>query len=132
MGKFGSSWLERIRNIFRELDPSGEGQVSLGEFRIFELLWNEIQLCIREFIEFCTRMHGRDLRVTWDKLDTNGDGWVDKIEWHQMLKHIGFFGATNPMFNYLDNKDQGKISWEDFSRLSELQDPRMRSERHTS
>jgi len=44
----------RIVNIFRFLDPSGEGEVSKDEWMILLQFWNEIRQSIREFVDTAT------------------------------------------------------------------------------
>merc|ERR1719277_546277 len=38
----------RILNVFRYLDPGGEGSVSKDEFRILDQLWKELMLSIKD------------------------------------------------------------------------------------
>merc|ERR1719454_905572 len=92
---------ERIKNVFRYLDPSGEGGVSLEEFQVLELLWSEVQLCIREFVQFLDRTIGDDLDEVWDFFDEDGGGEIDMEEWKDACANLGYFGPVGPIFRFL-------------------------------
>merc|ERR1712232_310849 len=57
----GPNEMERIRAVFRWLDPSGEGLISTDEFMILDQMLNEVILSIEEFVEFCVRTFSEDL-----------------------------------------------------------------------
>lgn len=108
---------ERITNVFRYLDPSGEGQVSLGEFCIQEQLWNEVTLCISEFMQFLERTIGKDLDEVWSFFDESGDGSIDPAEFDAACQDIGYYGPVRVIFNVLDKDGEGTISAEEFCEL---------------
>eukprot|EP00930_Biecheleria_cincta_P035386 TRINITY_DN24341_c0_g1_i1.p1 TRINITY_DN24341_c0_g1~~TRINITY_DN24341_c0_g1_i1.p1 ORF type:complete len:1544 (-),score=257.84 TRINITY_DN24341_c0_g1_i1:122-4753(-) len=112
---------ERIRNVFRFLDPSGEGKVSKGEWSILQQLYEEIRLSIKEFVEFCARTFG-GLDEAWEELDDDGSGEIDEEEWSQSLQRAGFFGLAGPIFSFLDKDDEGTVSLDEFELLEEFQD----------
>lgn len=111
----------RIQAIFRYLDPSGEGQVSMGEWNVLDLLWKEIQLSITEFIQFCERTFGDDLGETWANMDEDQGGEIDLNEWTTACSKFGYFGPVVPIFRFLDADDQGTISFEEFKQLERFQ-----------
>lgn len=114
----GKNQMERIHAVFRYLDPSGEGQVSEGEWGILQLLFNEIQLSIREFVQFLDRTFENDMRAAWDFLDDDGSGEISFDEWAQAVESVGYFGATKPIFSYLDKDDEGTVSYDEFEALA--------------
>jgi len=114
----GKDKLERIRNVFRYLDPSGEGQVSKGEWGVLEQLFREIQLSIKEFVDFCERTFGDNLDDAWAALDADQSGSIDEKEWEITCQALGFFGSLPPIFNFLDLDDEGTISLEEFHNLN--------------
>mmetsp|Transcript_54722 Transcript_54722/g.86916 ORF Transcript_54722/g.86916 Transcript_54722/m.86916 type:complete len:280 (+) Transcript_54722:3-842(+) len=122
----GKDKSERIKNIFRYLDPSGEGQVSEGEWDVLKQLYSEIQLSIKEFVDFCERTFGDDLTEAWNRLDADQSGEIDEREWHGLCQELGFFGPTEPIFNYLDTDDQGTISRDEFNLLQTFQSKKKR------
>jgi len=113
---------ERIVNVFRYLDPSGEGQVSKGEWGVLEQIMMEMKLSIKEFVQFCERTFGDDIMDAWDELDADGSGEIDKTEWVDCCNNLGFFGLTDPIFSYLDKRDVDAINQEDFQYLKTFQD----------
>merc|ERR1712096_155885 len=87
---------KRIHALFRYLDPSGEGQVSESEWTVLDLLKSEINLSIKEFVQFLERTFGGDLEHAWEYLDGDGGGEIDDAEWVQGIQDIGYFGPTIP------------------------------------
>jgi Ca2+-binding EF-hand superfamily protein len=116
----GAEKKQRILAIFRYLDPSGEGQVSASEFQILDLLFQEVQLSIKEFVQFLDRTYGPELEEAWKALDVDGSGDIDATEWKDILMGVGFFGNSRAIFSFMDKDDGGSISLEEFSTLSEF------------
>jgi Ran GTPase-activating protein (RanGAP) involved in mRNA processing and transport/Ca2+-binding EF-hand superfamily protein len=114
---------KRVEAMFRYLDVSSEGEVNEAEFHVLDLLFQEIQLSIREFVKFLVRTFGTDLATAWKVFDESGDGEVDFDEWMQELTTLGFFGASKTIFNYLDKDDEGTISLDEFECLMEFSEP---------
>jgi len=106
----------RIAGIFRFLDNSGEGQVSEGEWSVLGILFNEIQLSIKEFAKFGSRTFGT-LEEAWEQFGADGGGEIDIDGWNRALRDIGYFGPAKPIFSYLDKDDGGTISFEEFEVL---------------
>lgn len=113
----------RIRNLFRFLDPGGEGSVSKGEWEVLGQLYREINLCVKEFVEFCVRTFGPDLNDSWNALDASGDGEVDEEEWLAACESLGFFGPARPIFSFLDKSDDGSVGPDEFAVLEEYLTP---------
>merc|ERR1712032_576915 len=99
-------------------DSTNGGQISKAEFGVLDLLWKEIQMSVKEFVQFCVRTFGDDLRDTWNELDADGCDGVSFEEWVQALTKVGYFGPAKPIFDFLDEDDNGTISWEEFGVLS--------------
>jgi len=118
----GKDKQERIKVVFRYLDPSGEGLVSEGEFGVLELLFNEIQLAIKEFCDFCERTFGDDLMIAWETIDADRSGSIDAKEWVAACQGLGFFGSATPIFNFLDADDEGTISLDEFKKLESVKE----------
>lgn len=119
--KFKKNKKERITKVFRYLDPSGEGQVSLVEFSVLTLLWNEVTLCIREFMQFLERTIGNDLDEVWSFFDEDGGGSVEPSEFESACENIGYFGPVRVIFHLLDKDGEGTISYDEFTELEEYQ-----------
>eukprot|EP00929_Paragymnodinium_shiwhaense_P047994 TRINITY_DN24333_c0_g1_i1.p1 TRINITY_DN24333_c0_g1~~TRINITY_DN24333_c0_g1_i1.p1 ORF type:complete len:1631 (+),score=438.00 TRINITY_DN24333_c0_g1_i1:218-5110(+) len=116
-GPDGKADKNRVRAVFRYLDPSGEGLVSADEWGMLQLLFDEIKLSITEFVQFLERTFGGDLAQAWYYLDSDGGGTIDAEEWEEAAQRIGFFGPTSPIFNFLDKDDEGDVSIDEFEEL---------------
>lgn len=119
----GPQELERVRFLFRWLDPSGEGTVSKPEFMIFDQILREVQLSIEEFVEFCVRTFGDELEEAFLFLDADHSGEIDKTEWKDACKSIGYLGPCMSIFSYCDKDDEGTISMDEFLCLEKFQKP---------
>lgn len=112
--------MERIRSVFRWLDPSGEGQVSIDEFMIFDQMLNEVTLSIEEFVEFCVRTFGSALEDAYQFLDGDGSGEIDRDEWQSACTQIGYLGPVDAIFNFCDKDEEGSISLDEFLNLEKF------------
>jgi len=113
----GSGKKQAIGAIFRYLDPGGEGSISLDEWMVLDQLWKELELSIREFVQFMCMMFGEDLEECWDALDEDCSGEMDLGEWLDAVDRIGYFGPARIVFSLLDNSDDGNISIDEFMVL---------------
>eukprot|EP00928_Gymnodinium_smaydae_P093419 TRINITY_DN7758_c1_g1_i1.p1 TRINITY_DN7758_c1_g1~~TRINITY_DN7758_c1_g1_i1.p1 ORF type:complete len:1373 (-),score=176.40 TRINITY_DN7758_c1_g1_i1:329-3958(-) len=112
----GKDRAQRVAAVFRYLDPGGEGSVSLDEFLVLDQLWKELDLSMREFVQFLYFKYD-DIQDAWDDLDADGGGELDLDEWLEAVDSIGYFGPAAIVFNLLDNTDDGSISIEEFKVL---------------
>jgi len=112
---------DKIANIFRYLDAGGEGSVSREEWNILGQLWDELHLCIKEFVQFLEYAFGPELEDAWAELDSDGGGELTVEEWLQAVETIGYFGPAKSVFALLDSSDDGSISWEEFQMLETYQ-----------
>merc|ERR1712151_137272 len=106
---------QRIIDIFRYLDPGGEGTVSNPEWKILGQLWNEFELSLKEFVEFLCRIFD-GLDIAWLFLDSDESGGLDEAEWCEAVEEIQYFGPAKVVFNILA-KD-GQITEEEFNSLN--------------
>jgi len=116
----GPNEFDRIKAVFRFLDPSGEGEVSKDEWGILDRTFQEIKLCIYEFCQFLNRTFGPDLAESWQFLDADGSGEIDIDEWMDAVTNIGYFGPSHPIFKFLDKDDEGTVSYDEFLLLDTL------------
>eukprot|EP00930_Biecheleria_cincta_P027783 TRINITY_DN19443_c0_g1_i2.p1 TRINITY_DN19443_c0_g1~~TRINITY_DN19443_c0_g1_i2.p1 ORF type:complete len:1521 (-),score=320.87 TRINITY_DN19443_c0_g1_i2:83-4645(-) len=110
----GPNEQERLRNIFRYLDSSGEGKVSMSEWALLAQIQQEIKLSIKEFVTFCERTFGPDLGEAWKFMDEDGGGEIDVDEWQQCCDKVNYFGPTMPIFKFIDKDDGGSIEEPEF------------------
>jgi len=120
--RFKTDRISRLTAIFRYLDPGGEGQVSLAEWRVLNIICSEIWLTLYEFIQFLERAFDKDLDIAWEALDEDTSGTIDKKEWLECVQRRGFFGAAGVIFNFLDKDAEGSISQDEFETLRTLPD----------
>lgn len=113
---------ERVRDVFRYLDPSGEGLISHNEWRVLDQIFKEVQLCIKEFVQFCERTFGISWPKIWNAIDVDGSGEINAEEWKDICKSYGFFGPSRPIFAFLDMDDTGSISAKEFDLLKQYSD----------
>eukprot|EP00933_Yihiella_yeosuensis_P044437 TRINITY_DN39564_c0_g2_i1.p1 TRINITY_DN39564_c0_g2~~TRINITY_DN39564_c0_g2_i1.p1 ORF type:complete len:194 (-),score=45.12 TRINITY_DN39564_c0_g2_i1:75-656(-) len=109
---------ERYNNIFRYLDPGGEGSVSTDEWQILGQLWKEFVLTIEEFVQFLIFAFGEDLQNAWERMDEDGGGEISEEEFYEICEKIGYFGPGRVVFALLDSSDDGNISWDEFEVLN--------------
>jgi len=117
----GKDEAARLEVIFRYLDPTGEGQISEMEWGALTQFWKEVQLSIKEFVQFCERTFGDDLEIAWEYLDDDQSGEITLEEWEEAVISIGYFGPAKPIFGYLDKDDEGTLSLEEFALLHQFQ-----------
>lgn len=120
----GPNESDRIKTIFRYLDPSGEGSVSRGEWGVLDLLWKEIIVSMEEFKQFLHRTFHGNLCLAWDFFDSDGSGEVDFDEWCSAILRIRYFGPVVHTFHYIDLDDTGTIGWDEFQAMWERLDSR--------
>merc|ERR1719464_1624547 len=113
----GKDEAARIGNLFRYLDPGGEGSVSREEWQLLDQLWKEFDLSIREFVHFLALSFGDDLMDVWDILDDDGSGEIDEDEFAEAVQEMGYFGPARVVFALLDTSDDGNISYDEFEVL---------------
>jgi Ca2+-binding EF-hand superfamily protein len=116
---------ERLATIFRYLDTSNEGVITLKEWEVLEQLWNDIIVSLREFVRFLGRVVGHEidglLDRAWSLLDVDGSGDISESEWHDVVNmRLSFFGPTMTIFGFLDKDDEGKVSLEEFRALDQF------------
>merc|ERR1711871_898982 len=120
----GKQEVERIEAVFRYLDPSGEGSISVTEWSVLEQLWKEIILSLKEFVNFLGRAFGRESGVlvrAWTFFDMNGSGEITAKEWHQIVEQrLDYFGPAMTIFYFLDKGGEGKVSWAEFKELEKV------------
>lgn len=109
--------LKRITAVFRFLDPGGEGEVSLAEWKRLGTMCSEIDLCLHEFMDFLDRVFHRDFQFAWEVLDADHSGEIDIDEWLTGCQGLGFFGAAKPIFNFIDEDAEGTVSKKEFFQL---------------
>jgi len=113
----GPNEKQEIAKVFRFLDPTGEGTISLGEWSVLKFLWREIQLACEEFCNFLERTVGDTLESWWKMLDEDGSGTISFQEWSDICWRLGFFGATKQIFSFIDKDDEGNVSSDEFQEL---------------
>jgi len=116
----GQQVRKKIQDVFRYLDPSGEGQVSPQEWGVLEQLFKEIHMCIGEFVWFLDRTFD-SWDEAWDFLDDDASGSLSMKEWMDASHSIGYFGPSRPIFSYLDVDASDCVSFTEFQVLRDFQ-----------
>jgi len=110
----------RIAAIFRYLDPGREGSVSKHEFKAMEKLWQEMDLCIREFMFFVCHVFGDDMEELWAALDEDSSGVLTLQEWLRACEHVGYYGPADIVFKFIDSDDDGAIQFQELGVLEAI------------
>eukprot|EP00931_Biecheleriopsis_adriatica_P054945 TRINITY_DN3238_c1_g1_i1.p1 TRINITY_DN3238_c1_g1~~TRINITY_DN3238_c1_g1_i1.p1 ORF type:complete len:1437 (-),score=245.62 TRINITY_DN3238_c1_g1_i1:37-3879(-) len=122
----GPDETKRVEQVFRYLDPGGEGTVSRLEWMVLQQLWTDILLCLEEFVQFLVRIFNyrpNTLKLAWRALDEDGSGSITQEEWHSLVSdQFNYFGSKQTIFNFLDKDDEGSVSLEEFLVLERFLD----------
>lgn len=112
----------QITNVFRWLDPGGEGQISRSEWRVLQQVARELQLSIQEFVRFLKRQFsGNSIAKAWDVLDDDGSGSIDIDEWEENVTvNLKYLGPCMAIFHYLDKDGEGSIERDEWDTLEQV------------
>jgi len=112
---------QRIIAVFRYLDPDAQGLITVGQWSVLELLFNELQHSIHALLGFFARNDASDLHKAFDMLEKGGQDKIQRDAWHAGLEQLGFYGTVDTIFNFLDRHGHDGITWEDFLELDRFQ-----------
>lgn len=119
---------EKVKDLFRTLDPDSSGNVTEKQWALVEYHWLEYQLCVLEFLRHLDRCYRGDLVEAFMQMDSDKSGDVDREEWEEMAHVSGYFGPNNLAFNIactaFDNGQKDVIRGEGWRKLLELWDNR--------
>lgn len=114
--RFAKNRRERFRAIFRHLDATQEGNVSLQEWTHLETVKAELDRQTNELYSFIL-WHFGGLEKAWKAWERNLDGVLTQDEWSEGLEQAGYFGACAELFSIIDQKGDGAITHAEFSRI---------------
>mmetsp|Transcript_20179 Transcript_20179/g.47034 ORF Transcript_20179/g.47034 Transcript_20179/m.47034 type:complete len:1474 (+) Transcript_20179:104-4525(+) len=110
----------RIAGVFRYLDPDSAGLVTVGQWSVLELLFNEFQHSIHSLLDFFERNGMSDLQGAFAMLDKDGDRKIQRSAWHAALEGMAYYGVVDGVFNFLDRHHHGGITLDDFLELEQF------------
>merc|ERR1712228_419326 len=107
---------------FRAIDGvSGEGTISECEWLVLDQLFEEMNLCLEEFVKFLERAFGcceQVLERAWQVLDEDSAGELTEDNWKDVVEErFNYFGPSKIIYHFLDKDDGGTISWDEFRTL---------------
>ena len=113
-----SAEFERVLDRF---DVDGDGTVSYKEFvKFIQNRYDQYKPLERLRSEL-QKMAGNDQKTMWQtfrNLDLDGNGFIDKHEFKDGLKELGFdelsSSQTNDIISYFDFHGDGRVSYEEF------------------
>lgn len=109
--------IERYKAIFRFLDATGEGTISMEEWSVLESIVRELDKQTEELYSFMKQRFG-GMAEAWDTLNCNGDDLVSHEEWQEGLEKAGYFGASRELFFCLNRSGSGDLTKDEFLSLS--------------
>lgn len=107
--------------IFRFLNVSKSGQMSLKEWKVMAGYFKELRLAMHEFAHFLVHRFG-SLDAAWDAADENMSGGIDLEEFLHVGSKWMVDGPLRTIFLYLDKDWTGDISKEEWSIMEALLD----------
>eukprot|EP00746_Dinoflagellata_sp_MGD_P120634 gnl/MRDRNA2_/MRDRNA2_56090_c0_seq1.p1 gnl/MRDRNA2_/MRDRNA2_56090_c0~~gnl/MRDRNA2_/MRDRNA2_56090_c0_seq1.p1 ORF type:complete len:1290 (-),score=167.75 gnl/MRDRNA2_/MRDRNA2_56090_c0_seq1:153-3836(-) len=112
----------QITNVFRWLDPGGEGRISRSEWGVLQQVARELQLSIQEFVRFLKRQFtGNSIVKAWEVLDDDGSGSIDIDEWEENVSgKLKYLGPCMAIFHYLDKDGEGSIERDEWDTLEQV------------
>lgn len=116
----GPNEYDRLKAVFRFLDPNSEGTVTRSEWGALQALWREILLSIENFVAFLGRMFEDDFESAWEFLDAKHSGQVSMETWSHLCNSSGYFGMVEPIHTYLDKDCNGYVTQEEFMLLEDF------------
>jgi len=109
------------KQVFRLLDPDNSGDICFPEWCALQYLWNELELCILEFLRFLSRNFAGDFDMAWGEIE-DGQGDLDLFDWDKGVQLVGYWGHSTPMFYYAAEGDNRhsvmtKRSWDKLTTI---------------
>eukprot|EP00928_Gymnodinium_smaydae_P019003 TRINITY_DN17252_c0_g1_i2.p1 TRINITY_DN17252_c0_g1~~TRINITY_DN17252_c0_g1_i2.p1 ORF type:complete len:1470 (+),score=310.57 TRINITY_DN17252_c0_g1_i2:353-4762(+) len=120
----GSDSYLRAQRVYRYLDPSGDGTISVHEWMVLDLLWKEMMLSMQEFVCCLQRRIGHVvdddefMDSAWDYINSDKDDRITLEEWTIAAREVVlYFGPSEMVFAYIDKDDEGTIDRKEFASL---------------
>lgn len=113
----GNNRRERFRAIFRYLDATLEGSISVEEWLQLDTVKRELDRQTGELHDFFIWRYG-EIAKAWAVLEKSGDGEMSQEEWSNGLKELGYFGASVELYSVLDTTNDGTINFEEFTCIA--------------
>lgn len=110
--------IKEIKTLLDELDTGGDGKVSRQEFMVWLRKEGENAIYVKKAILANTGLRWEQrIRQTFDKYDTDGEGFLDMKELSKALQNLGSL-TTEEVRNVcvsLDASGDGNVSFEEFA-----------------
>jgi Ca2+-binding EF-hand superfamily protein len=108
LSHFGLTDANSLKQLWRKLDKNGNGYVSLAEIDALVVEMTKIGMW-PEWVNNKDSMQRAYQKTI--KLDGNGNDWVEKEEFHELLLNLFWFGHIHQVFEEIDTTHDDRIDF---------------------
>ncbi|CAJ1409660.1 unnamed protein product [Effrenium voratum] len=112
--RFSKNRRDRFRAIFRFLDATMEGNISMEEWGLLDTVKCELDRQTHDLHAFLLHRFKGGLEQAWDAWATSR---ITQEQWKRQLDEAGYFGASAELFSIMDQPNAGSISYDQFRRF---------------
>jgi len=108
--------MEALTMVYRFLDASNDGDISLKEFELLQGIWRELWQSMWEFKNHLLECFG-SLENAWLVGDRDDSNMLEYTEFQRLCKFRSFNGPVRQIFLYLDKDGDDRIALQEWMLL---------------